>query len=50
MAFTAAAAADVVLRLARDEGCPGAYTPGALFGPDLAIRAGGELLLDREGT
>ena len=50
MTFTASVAADIVLRLARDEGRPGAYTPGALFGPNLAIDAGGEFLLDREVT
>jgi short subunit dehydrogenase-like uncharacterized protein len=50
MAFTAAVAAETVLRLARDEGRPGAYTPGALFGPGLAQRAGGEFLLDGEGS
>ena len=50
MAFTAAVAADIVLRLAHDDAPPGAYTPGALFGPDLALRAGGEFLLDGEGS
>ena len=50
MTFTASVAADIALRLARDEGRPGAYTPGALFGPDLAIRAGGEFQLDHEIT
>ncbi|MDE2466403.1 MAG: hypothetical protein KGO02_22230, partial [Alphaproteobacteria bacterium] len=44
MAFTAAAAVEIVLRLSRDEVRPGAYTPGALFGPELAIEAGGEFL------
>jgi short subunit dehydrogenase-like uncharacterized protein len=48
MAFTATVAAEIVLRLARDEGYPGAYTPGALFGPDLVLRAGGKFLLDGE--
>jgi len=41
MDFTVAAAAEVAARLARGEGRPGAYTPGALFGPDLAEAAGG---------
>ncbi|SEG88627.1 Uncharacterized conserved protein [Actinacidiphila yanglinensis] len=44
--FTASAAAEVAARLARSEGRPGAYTPGALFGPDLAVAAGGTLLVD----
>jgi len=38
-AFTAAVVAEVARRLARNEGRPGAFTPGALFGPDLAIHA-----------
>ncbi|WP_269855897.1 saccharopine dehydrogenase NADP-binding domain-containing protein [Streptomyces sp. RPT161] len=46
MAFTASVAAEVASRLARDEGRPGAYTPGALFGPELAKKAGGRFLLD----
>jgi short subunit dehydrogenase-like uncharacterized protein len=46
MDFTVAAAAEVALRLARGEGTPGAYTPGALFGPDVATAAGGEFLID----
>jgi short subunit dehydrogenase-like uncharacterized protein len=41
MAFTAAVAAEVARRLARGEGKPGAYTPGALFGSSLAEAAGG---------
>ena len=41
MAFTSAATAEVAIRLARGEGRPGAFTPGALFGPDLAVAAGG---------
>ncbi len=44
MDFTVAATAEVALRLARGEGRPGAYTPGALFGPDLAVAAGAEFL------
>ena len=46
MAFTTAVTTDVVMRLARDEGRPGAYTPGALFGAGLAERAGGEFIED----
>lgn len=46
MDFTVAVATEVTLRLARGEGRPGAWTPGALFGPGLAVMAGGEFLLD----
>lgn len=46
MDFTVAVATEVALRLSRGEGRPGAYTPGALFGPELATAAGGEFLLD----
>lgn len=46
MDFTATVAADVALRLSRGEGRPGAFTPGALFGPTLAVAAGGEFLID----
>lgn len=45
MGFTAAVAAEVACRLARGEGRPGAWTPGALFGPDLATELGGEFRL-----
>lgn len=47
MTFTAAAAAEVAQRLARGEGRPGAHTPGALFGPALALAAGGEFLINQ---
>ncbi|GIL26800.1 saccharopine dehydrogenase NADP-binding domain-containing protein [Actinocatenispora comari] len=50
MAFTAAITATVAARLAAGEGRPGAYTPGALFGPELAIAAGGEFLLGADGA
>jgi short subunit dehydrogenase-like uncharacterized protein len=46
MDFTVAAATEVALRLARGEGTPGAYTPGSLFGPDVALAAGGTFLVD----
>ncbi len=46
MQFTANVAAEVARRLARGEGKPGAYTPGALFGPELAEAAGGEFIFD----
>ena len=46
MEFTVAVAAQVVSRVARGEAKPGAFTPGALFGPQLAEDAGGEFLFD----
>jgi hypothetical protein len=46
MDFTARVATEVALRLARGQGRPGAFTPGALFGPELAGAAGGEFLLE----
>ncbi|WP_335981276.1 hypothetical protein [Streptomyces sp. CA2R106] len=46
MGFTAAVTAEVALRLARGQGKPGAHTPGALFGPELAEAAGAVFLLD----
>ncbi|GLZ55514.1 hypothetical protein [Actinomycetospora sp. NBRC 106378] len=42
--FTAAAAAETARRLAAGEGRPGAFTPGALFGPELAVAAGGTFI------
>jgi hypothetical protein len=39
-------AAATATRLARGEGKPGAHTPAAGFGPDLATAAGGTLVLD----
>jgi short subunit dehydrogenase-like uncharacterized protein len=44
MDVTAAACVEVAVRLARGEGRPGAHTPGALFGPELAVAAGAEFL------
>jgi short subunit dehydrogenase-like uncharacterized protein len=46
MDYTAAVVTGVALRLARGEGKPGAYTPAAAFGPDLAVTAGGTFILD----
>lgn len=46
MDFTAAVAAEVSVRLADGGGRPGAFTPGALFGPELALAAGGEFVLE----
>ncbi len=48
MTFTAVATAEVAQRLAKGEGRPGAHTPGALFGPALAVAAGGEFLIDQD--
>lgn len=45
MEFTVAVAVEVTGRLARGEGKPGAYTPGALFGPELAEKAGGVFIV-----
>lgn len=53
MDYTAAVAAETALRLARGEAGPGAYTPAAALGADLAVAAGGTFLLDepaRPGT
>jgi len=44
--FATNVAVEVAMRLARNEGQPGAYTPGALFGPGLAADAGGKLMID----
>jgi short subunit dehydrogenase-like uncharacterized protein len=48
MDFTVAAAVEVTRRLLAGEGSPGAHTPCALFGPELAEAAGGELILDTD--
>jgi len=48
MTFTAVATAEVAQRLAKGDGRPGAYTPGALFGPALAEAAGGAFLIDQD--
>ena len=45
-AFTATVAAKVAEWLIQGKGQPGAYTPGALFGPELAEAAGGEFFID----
>jgi short subunit dehydrogenase-like uncharacterized protein len=46
MDFTAAVAAEVAQRLLKGEGRPGSYTPGALFGPELAEAVGGTFLIE----
>ena len=45
MEFTARIAATIAKRLLDGEGRPGAFTPGALFGPDLALDAGATFVL-----
>ncbi|WNM36139.1 saccharopine dehydrogenase NADP-binding domain-containing protein [Streptomyces sp. Li-HN-5-11] len=45
MDYTVGAAAETAARLARGEGKPGAYTPAAALGPDLATAAGGTFIL-----
>lgn len=44
--YTAAVAAEVATRLARGDALPGAYTPAAAFGPELAASVGAGLILD----
>jgi short subunit dehydrogenase-like uncharacterized protein len=46
MDYTAEVVAAVAARLARGEGKPGAYTPAALFGADLATVGGATLTVD----
>jgi hypothetical protein len=46
MVFTCGVMSEVAARLANGGSRPGAYTPGALFGPELALTAGGKLILD----
>jgi hypothetical protein len=46
MAFTAKVAAEVAAELAQGRHRAGAYTPGSLFGPELAVTAGGHFVLD----
>ncbi|WP_020657947.1 hypothetical protein [Amycolatopsis benzoatilytica] len=45
MTFTVGAVTEVALRLAKGEGRPGAFTPARLFGPEVALAAGGEFVL-----
>jgi short subunit dehydrogenase-like uncharacterized protein len=45
MNYTADVITEAATQLVRGEGKPGAYTPAAAFGPDIAIRAGGTYLL-----
>ncbi len=48
--FTATVAALVAQRLLAGDGRPGAHTPGALFGPELAEAAGATFLIDEPTT
>jgi short subunit dehydrogenase-like uncharacterized protein len=45
MEFTTTVTATIAERLLAAQGQPGAYTPGALFGPELAEAAGGTFLI-----
>ena len=49
-ATTNAVAAEVTRRLVHGEGRPGAFTPAALFGPDLATAVGGTYTRTDEGA
>jgi short subunit dehydrogenase-like uncharacterized protein len=44
-AYTGAVPAEIARRLLAGEGRPGAFTPAALFGPELALACGGEYLI-----
>jgi len=46
MVFTTEVMARVAIRLTQGAGSPGAYTPGALFGPNLAAECGGEISME----
>jgi short subunit dehydrogenase-like uncharacterized protein len=46
MDYTADVIAETATRLAKGEGRPGAYTPAAAFGPELATSVGGTFILD----
>ncbi|GAA4402514.1 saccharopine dehydrogenase NADP-binding domain-containing protein [Tsukamurella soli] len=48
-AFTGAVPAEIARRLVGGSGRPGAFTPAALFGPDLAESCGAEYLLPADG-
>jgi hypothetical protein len=45
MDLTVAVLAEVAVRLAGGDARPGTYTPGELFGPELAEAAGAEISL-----
>jgi short subunit dehydrogenase-like uncharacterized protein len=49
-AFTARVAALVASRLADGDGRPGAFTPAALLGPEIALSAGAEFLPTQTGV
>lgn len=46
MDFIVAVAAETAIRLARGDAAPGAYTPTAAFGPDIATDVGAKFILD----
>jgi short subunit dehydrogenase-like uncharacterized protein len=46
MTFTVGAVTEVALRLAKGEGRPGAFTPARLFGPEVALAAGAEFVIE----
>ena len=49
-AFLAKVSASVAQRLLNSEGRPGCFTPGALFGAELALEAGGVFVLDEAAS
>ncbi|HWO63180.1 MAG TPA: saccharopine dehydrogenase NADP-binding domain-containing protein [Umezawaea sp.] len=49
MTFTVGAVTEVALRLAKGEGRPGAFTPAGLLGPEVALAAGAEFVVDGGG-
>jgi short subunit dehydrogenase-like uncharacterized protein len=46
MDFTASVAAETAVRLGRGEGRPGAWTPTAALGTDVAVAAGATFVID----
>ena len=46
-AYTGVMPAEIARRLLAGEGKPGAYTPAALFGSELAEACGGEYVIGR---
>ncbi|HWF01782.1 MAG TPA: saccharopine dehydrogenase NADP-binding domain-containing protein [Caulobacteraceae bacterium] len=48
--FTLAVATEVAARLFAGQGRRGAFTPGALFGPELAVLAGGRFILRQDAA
>ena len=48
MVFTADVMAKIAIRLMEGKAAPGVYTPGALFGAELANACGGEVIVDAD--